>query len=99
VQIIKAVLLIAGAGVMTVWVLALNGFDFSALLDNAVEVAGNPAILDPGLKYGVSDTSKIDFLSLGLALVLGTAALPHVLMRFYTVPTAKEARKSVVWAI
>ncbi|MDR7187293.1 cation/acetate symporter [Microbacterium sp. BE35] len=99
VQIIKAVLLIAGAGVMTVWVLALNGFDFSALLDKAVAVAENPAILDPGLKYGVSDTSKIDFLSLGLALVLGTAALPHVLMRFYTVPTAKEARKSVVWAI
>ena len=45
------------------------------------------------------DVAKVDFLSLGLALVLGTAALPHVLMRFYTVPTAKEARKSVVWAI
>ncbi|GAA1058306.1 cation acetate symporter [Agromyces luteolus] len=99
VQIIKAVLLIAGAGVMTIWVLALNGFDFSALLDKAVAVAENPAILDPGLKYGVSEVSKIDFVSLGLALVLGTAALPHVLMRFYTVPTAKEARKSVVWAI
>jgi cation/acetate symporter len=99
VQIIKAVMLIAGAGVMTVWVLALNGFDFSALLDRAVEVTGNPAILDPGLKYGVSEIAKIDFVSLGLALVLGTAALPHVLMRFYTVPTAKEARKSVVWAI
>ncbi|MET4159984.1 cation acetate symporter [Agromyces sp. PvR057] len=99
VQIIKAILLIAGAGVMTVWVLAMYGFNFSSLLDNAVEVAGNPAILDPGLKYGVSDISKIDFVSLGLALVLGTAALPHVLMRFYTVPTAKEARKSVVWAI
>lgn len=99
VQIIKAVLLIAGAGVMTVWVLALNGFNFSTLLDNAVAVAGNPEILNPGIKYGVSDVAKIDFLSLGLALVLGTAALPHVLMRFYTVPTAKEARKSVVWAI
>ncbi|MBW9094237.1 cation/acetate symporter ActP [Microbacterium jejuense] len=99
VQIIKAVLLIAGAAVMTVWVLALNGFDFSALLAKATEVAENPAILDPGLKYGVSDISKVDFISLGLALVLGTAALPHVLMRFYTVPTAKEARKSVVWAI
>ena len=99
VQIIKAVLLIAGAGVMTVWVLALHGFDFSALLDKAVAVAENPAILDPGLKYGVSEVAKIDFVSLGLALVLGTAALPHVLMRFYTVPTAKEARKSVVWAI
>jgi cation/acetate symporter len=99
VQIIKAVLLIAGAGAMTIWVLAVNGFDFSALLDQAVAVADNPAILDPGLKYGVSEIAKIDFVSLGLALVLGTAALPHVLMRFYTVPTAKEARKSVVWAI
>ncbi|WP_022888828.1 solute symporter family protein [Agromyces italicus] len=99
VQIIKAILLIAGAGVMTVWVLAINGFNFSTLLENAVATAGNPEILNPGLKYGVSDVSKIDFLSLGLALVLGTAALPHVLMRFYTVPTAKEARKSVVWAI
>ncbi len=99
VQIIKAVLLIAGAAVMTVWVLAINGFSFSTLLDNAVATAGTPAILDPGLKYGVSEVAKLDFLSLGLALVLGTAALPHVLMRFYTVPTAKEARKSVVWAI
>ncbi|UIP59821.1 solute symporter family protein [Agromyces marinus] len=99
VQIIKAVMLIAGAGLMTVWVLAINGFDFSALLDQAVAVAGNPAILDPGLKYGATEATKIDFVSLGLALVLGTAALPHVLMRFYTVPTAKEARKSVVWAI
>ena len=44
-------------------------------------------------------TSKLNFISLGLALVLGTAGLPHVLMRFYTVPTAKEARRSVVWAI
>jgi len=99
VQIIKAGLLIAGAAVMTVWVLAINGFSFSTLLDNAVATAGNPAILEPGLKYGVSEIAKLDFLSLGLALVLGTAALPHVLMRFYTVPTAKEARKSVVWAI
>ena len=99
VQIIKAVLLIAGAGVMTVWVLAINGFSFPALLDAAVATTGNPAILEPGLQYGLSDVTRLDFLSLGLALVLGTAALPHVLMRFYTVPTAKEARKSVVWAI
>ena len=96
VQIIKAVLLIGGAAVMTVWVLALNGFNFNTLLENAV--ANSPkgdAILNPGLKYA----NPIDFISLALALVLGTAGLPHVLMRFYTVPTAKEARKSVVWAI
>jgi len=99
VQIIKAVMLVVGAGVMTVWVLALNGFNLSTLLDSAVETAGTAAILAPGMQYGMSDLSRLDFLSLGLALVLGTAALPHVLMRFYTVPTAKEARKSVVWAI
>lgn len=99
VQIIKAGLLIAGAGIMTVWVLAINGFSLSTLLDSAVETSGNPAILAPGLQYGLSDITRLDFLSLGLALVLGTAALPHVLMRFYTVPTAKEARRSVVWAI
>ncbi|MCU1521848.1 MAG: sodium solute transporter superfamily [Arthrobacter sp.] len=99
VQIIKAILLIAGAAVMTLWVLAIYGFNLSALLGGAVETANNPAILNPGLQYGKTETSKLDFMSLGLALVLGTAALPHVLMRFYTVPTAKEARKSVVWSI
>jgi len=99
VQIIKACLLIAGALIMTVWTLAIFGFNFSELLGKAAEVAGNPEILNPGLQYGKSDTSKLDFISLALALVLGTAGLPHVLMRFYTVPTAKEARKSVVWAI
>ncbi len=99
VQIIKACLLIAGAAVMTVWVLANHGFNLSDLLGAAVDTTGNPAILDPGLQYGKTETSKLDFVSLGLALVLGTAALPHVLMRFYTVPTAKEARRSVVWAI
>ena len=99
VQIIKAVLLIAGAAAMTVWVLALNRFDFGAVLDAAVtnpENANGAAILAPGLQYGAN---PIDFVSLALALVLGTAGLPHVLMRFYTVPTAKEARRSVVWAI
>ena len=99
VQIIKACLLIAGALIMTIWTLAIFGFNFSELLGKAAEVAGNPEILNPGLQYGKSETSKLDFISLALALVLGTAGLPHVLMRFYTVPTAKEARKSVVWAI
>ncbi|MGG5175541.1 solute symporter family protein [Pseudarthrobacter sp. J1763] len=99
VQIIKAILLIAGAAVMTVWVLSIYGFNLSNLLGAAVDTAKNPAVLNPGLQYGKTGTTKLDFISLGLALVLGTAALPHVLMRFYTVPTAKEARKSVVWAI
>lgn len=101
VQIIKATLLIGGTGVMTVWVLAIYGFNFSDLLGSAVSMAGDKgaAMLEPGNKYGASDTSRLDFVSLAVALVLGTAALPHVLMRFYTVPTAKEARKSVVWSI
>ncbi|WP_019854123.1 solute symporter family protein [Actinopolyspora mortivallis] len=101
VQIIKAALLIAGAAAMTLWVLARYGFDFSALLQGAVDKAGadGQRLLEPGAKYGTSEISKLDFLSLGVALVLGTAGLPHVLMRFYTVPTSREARRSVVWAI
>ncbi|MGY1815143.1 solute symporter family protein [Blastococcus sp. SYSU D00820] len=103
VQIIKASLLIAGALVMTVWVLAKFGFNLSSLLGGAEEVAqAAPTardVLAPGAQYGASSTSQLDFVSLGLALVLGTAGLPHVLMRFYTVPTAKDARRSVVWAI
>jgi cation/acetate symporter len=99
VQIIKAFLLITGAFIMTVWVLALHGFNFSTLLGAAIETSGNAAITSPGLQYGLTGTTRLDFISLALALVFGTAALPHVLMRFYTVPTAKEARRSVVWAI
>ena len=107
VQIIKAVLLISGAAIMTVMVLTKYGLDFSGLLGSAQsaisgsadEAVANRDVLAPGAQYGVSTTSKINLLSLGLALVLGTAGLPHVLMRFYTVPTAKEARRSVVWAI
>ncbi|WP_291884479.1 cation acetate symporter [Cellulomonas sp.] len=101
VQIIKAVLLILGAAVMTLWVLAKFGFNFSDLLQGAVDAAGEggEALLGPGKQYGATSMSQLNFLSLALALVLGTAGLPHVLMRFYTVPSAKEARRSVVWAI
>jgi len=101
VQIIKAILLIAGAGIMTIWVLARFGFDLSALLQGAIDVAGEggETLVEPGRQYGASSLTQLNFLSLALALVLGTAGLPHVLMRFYTVPSAKEARRSVVWAI
>lgn len=99
VQIIKAVLLIIGAGVMFVWVLSRFGLNLSSLLGEAVEKSGGKKVLDPGLQYGKSGLTKIDFISLSLALVLGTAGLPHVLMRFYTVPSSREARKSVEWAI
>ncbi|MCX5210174.1 cation acetate symporter [Kitasatospora sp. NBC_00240] len=100
VQIVKAVLLIAGTALMTVLVLAKYHFNISALLGAAADASGKAnAFLEPGLKYGASGTTKLDFLSLGLALVLGTAGLPHILVRFYTVPTARAARKSVLWAI
>ncbi|TCO48879.1 solute symporter family protein [Actinocrispum wychmicini] len=97
VQIIKAALLIVGAAAMTLWVLGKYGLNLSTLLgDAAKNVSG---ALDPGKQYGKTGITQLDFVSLALALVLGTAGLPHVLMRFYTVPSAKEARKSVVWAI
>lgn len=100
VQIIKAVLLMCGTLFIAILVLAHFRFNLSALLGEAASVSGKgSAFIEPGLKYGESAISRIDFLSLGLALVLGTAGLPHILMRFYTVPTAKAARKSVVWAI
>jgi cation/acetate symporter len=111
VQIIKAGLLLTGTALITIWVLALFGFSLSALLGQAVtanpvlETSGaqpkplGEKLLGPGLQYGATATAKIDFISLSLALVFGTAGLPHILMRFYTVPSAKEARHSVVWAI
>ena len=107
VQIIKAALLIGGAALMTVMVLAKFGLNFSEILGAAQSAVSGSAdkavakrdVLAPGAQYGATLTSQINFISLALALVLGTAGLPHVLMRFYTVPTAKEARRSVVWAI
>ena len=110
VQMIKAVLLIAGVVIMTVLAFIMAKGGLTALFNQAMDTHTTSAymaeqgykaedILKPGLKYGGSTTSKLDFVSLGLSLVLGTAGLPHVLMRFYTVPTAKEARKSVTWAI
>lgn len=105
VQIIKAILLIAGAGLMSVMVLAKFGFNLSSLMGAAVDNATSQGVkdadklLEPGMRYGGTLAKNLDFISLSMALVLGTAGLPHVLMRFYTVPTAKEARRSGVWAI
>ena len=100
VQIVKAVLLMLGSALIVVLVLAEFNFNLSALLGAAAENSGKgEAFLQPGLQYGATLTSQIDFISLGLALVLGTAGLPHILIRFYTVPTARDARKSVLWAI
>ena len=100
VQIVKAALLIIGAGMMTFWVLGAFGLNLSALLGEAAASSSQgAAVLEPGLQWGLNTTTKIDFVSLAIALVLGTAGLPHILMRFYTVPSAKEARRTVVWAI
>ena len=100
VQIVKAVLLMTGTLLITVLVLAEFNFNLSDLLGAASENTGKgEAFLQPGLRYGSSLTAQIDFISLGLALVLGTAGLPHILIRFYTVPTSQAARKSVLWAI
>ncbi|BAC17720.1 transporter, SSS family [Corynebacterium efficiens YS-314] len=110
VQMIKAVLLVGGVGIMTVLTFWKVKGGITTLLNDAVETHADSEhlaakgyeatqILEPGLQYGASLTSQLDFISLAIALVLGTAGLPHVLMRFYTVPTAVEARKSVTWAI
>lgn len=100
IQIVKAVLLMAGAIAMTVLVLTRFHGDFNQLLNSAAERSGHGKdFLSPGLKYGGGWTARLDFISLGVALVLGTAGLPHILSRFYTVPTARAARRSVVWSI
>jgi cation/acetate symporter len=100
VQIVKAVLLMVGTILITFLVLLKFGFNLSDLLGTAAEKSGKgEAFLQPGLLYGKDLVGKFDFTSLALALVLGTAGLPHILIRFYTTPTAQAARKSVLWAI
>jgi len=100
VQIVKAVLLMVGTILITFLVLVKFGFNLSDLLGAAAEKSGKgEAFLQPGLLYGKDLVGKFDFTSLALALVLGTAGLPHILIRFYTTPTAQAARKSVLWAI
>ena len=95
VQIIKAVLLLSGVTFMGFMVMSHYGFSFTSLATQAVEIHDKgQAIMAPG--GFISD--PISAISLGLALMLGTAGLPHILMRFFTVGNAKEARKSVVYA-
>ena len=95
VQIIKATLLLIGATLMALLVLAAFGFDFNALLAKAIEVhPQHEKIMLPGAAVA----NPISAISLGMALMFGTAGLPHILMRFFTVGNAKEARKSVFWA-
>ena len=95
VQIIKAVMLLSGATFMAFMVLKMFSFSFEALFVKAVEVHENGIdIMAPGGFI----SNPIDAISLGLALMFGTAGLPHILMRFFTVSDAKEARKSVFYA-
>ncbi|KAA0257766.1 sodium/solute symporter [Deferribacter autotrophicus] len=93
VQIIKAVLLLLGVTVLTILTLAKFGFNPGVLYGEVQKMYGE-AMLNPG---GLI-TTPLDSFSLGLALMFGLLGLPHILMRFYTVPDAKEARKSVVYA-
>ncbi|MBL8449807.1 MAG: cation acetate symporter [Dechloromonas sp.] len=95
VQIIKAVMLLCGATFMAVSVLMQFGFSPEALFAKAVEVhTKKDAIMAPGALI----KDPVSAISVGMALMFGTAGLPHILMRFFTVPNAKEARKSVAWA-
>ncbi|GAA1901949.1 cation acetate symporter [Streptantibioticus ferralitis] len=100
IQVVKGALLLGGSIVLTALVLTRFHGNVSDLLRAAAQGSGRGgAYLRPGLRYGGSGVARLDFVSLGLALVLGTAGLPHILTRFYTVPTARAARRSVVWAV
>jgi cation/acetate symporter len=106
VQIIKAILLMSGTILLSFLVLRHFNFSFSAFFDAISHVSYHDAkgnlvtqdFLTPGLRYK-PPYGALDLISLGLALIFGTAGLPHILVRFYTVPDAQTARKSVVWAM
>ncbi len=118
VQIVKAVLLMAGTILLSILVMARFGFSFTAFFDAVAAVTGSfcdvgtvkdgmcpdgsaPIVRDytqPGLYYH-GRWGPLSLVSLGVALIFGTAGLPHILVRFYTVPSAQQARVSVVWAM
>ena len=113
VQIIKACLLLAGASFMAFMVLWQFGFSPEALFAKAVEIKTQAAAAAATTPEGTAGAAQqglsimgpgnfvkdpISAISFGMALMFGTAGLPHILMRFFTVPNAKEARKSVFWA-
>jgi cation/acetate symporter len=105
VQIVKAVLLMGGTLLLSIFVLAHFGFSFGQFFEavsNVTYTEGgvqvNRDFLQPGLRYK-PPYGALDLISLGLALIFGTAGLPHILIRFYTVPDARTARVSVVWAM
>jgi cation/acetate symporter len=96
VQIVKAVLLMTATIVLSLFVLGKIGWNPIDIFNDAKAQSDSPdEYLLPGLRF----TNPIDTISLGLGLLLGTAGLPHILMRFFTVPDAKAARSSVGWAV
>ena len=96
IQIIKAAMLMIAGVVIATWVLAKFSFSPSQLLDKAAAESGEgQEYLGPGLFL----TSPVLVISTGLTIFFGTAGLPHILMRFFTVPDGKAARQSVVWTI
>ncbi|MCH7231001.1 cation acetate symporter [Glycomyces sp. L485] len=108
VQIVQACVLLGGAALLALLVLADYGFNLSNLLGDAAEASGaGAAFLEPGQRFGAEVAgdatatmwNKLNFISLAMALVFGTAGLPHILIRFYTVPDSRAARKSVNWGI
>lgn len=106
VQIIKAILLMGGAFALSWMVLAKHDYSLGTFFEHVAQAdygGTKPPVnlLNPGIAYGQTEANPWghwDFISLALGLVLGTAGLPHILVRFYTVPDAKTARNSVVWA-
>jgi cation/acetate symporter len=109
VQIIKAVILMGGAVILSFLVLLHFGFNLGGFFDAASGVKDKATGLNftqPGILYPYGktqvwgiDKALVENVSLGMALILGTAGLPHILMRFFTVPNGKAARQSVAWAM
>ncbi|MGW0842256.1 solute symporter family protein [Streptomyces sp. NPDC002787] len=100
IQVVKAVMLVAGVTIVAVLVLNRFNWNIDGLLASATAGSGlGTAYLEPGLRYGAGPISKIDFFSLQLAIVLGLAALPHVMMRLLAPRKTRVLRASVVWAV
>jgi cation/acetate symporter len=101
VQIVKAVLLMGGTILLSLLVMAHFDYSFAQFFDAITRVKDGDRVvnfLEPGLRYR-PPYGPLDLISLGMALIFGTAGLPHILVRFYTVPDARTARVSVVWAM
>ncbi|MGP4052099.1 solute symporter family protein [Streptomyces sp. 2A115] len=100
IQVVKAVMLIVGVAVTAVMVLNRYSWNVDDLLGGATSGSGiGQRFLEPGLRYGGSTTSKLDFFSLQIAIVLGLAALPHVMMRLLAPSVTRVLRRSVLWAM